>query len=57
MPVERDLMVYTIFNHMEAVLLLSKSMDLLDIQLDVCHYAGQAILLISYPAYEIFLLA
>lgn len=57
MPVERDLKVYTIFNHMEAVLLLSKSMDLLDIQLDVCDYAGQAILLISYPTYEIFLLA
>lgn len=57
MSVERDLKVYTIFNHMEAVLLLSKSMDLLDIQLDVCDYEGQAILLISYPTYEIFLLA
>lgn len=57
MSVERDLKVYTIFNHMEAVLLLSKSMDLLDIQLDVCDYTGQAILLISYPTYEIFLLA
>lgn len=57
MSVERDLKVYTIFNHKEAVLLLSKSMDLLDIQLDVCDYTGQAILLISYPTYEIFLLA